>query len=67
MKQAYEAEARADLSELILGIRALQTDDHFVKRACFFGIRDTQCVAVNVLPSGKIKGQFNNKKYTDAM
>jgi len=52
MKQTYEAEARADLSEPLLGVRVLQTDYHVVKRACFFGIRDTQRVSINVLPSG---------------
>jgi hypothetical protein len=36
MKQAYEAETRADLSKFALGIRALQTDDHFVESARFF-------------------------------
>jgi hypothetical protein len=55
MKQTYKAEARADLGELLLGVRALQTNDHFVKRARVFGIRHAQRVAVNVLPSGKIK------------
>jgi len=55
MKQTYEAEARANLSEPLLGVRVVQTDDHVVKRACFFEIRDTQRVVINVLPGGILK------------
>ena len=58
MKQTYEAEARADLGKPLLGVRVLQTDDHVVKRACFFEIRDTQRVVINVLPGGKIKSNL---------
>lgn len=61
MEQTYKAEARADLGELLLGVRALQTNDHFVKRARVFGIRHAQRVAVNVLPQWKdSKGNLIN-------
>jgi hypothetical protein len=53
MKKTYETEARANLSQLLFGVRTLQPDDHVVERARFFGIGDS--VSVGVLSSEGVK------------